>query len=439
MGLVVTTGRIGATTARLALFPARVVARSPFAGPFRSRAEGLAETGRSAEPAARRRLETMAEEVLATPEAEQVADGVLGGQLPEALARSLIEHRVVERVVAEALASAELEGEAVLVRETERTEQLVAQVLASPTLERLLADALESRLTLDLTDKMVRSPAFRSALTQILSSPELRAALKGQSMSLAEEMAAGLRRRLFRLDDAVERGPRRWFRKPPRSQVAPGGGGQPPVRYGGIATRGLALAVDAALATMIFLTGTAVPGLVVSLVWNPGRPRWSGRSLASRGARRGRLLRGVLSTAGQTLQDADDAPARRRWFLFRTGSRRSLRLLGLGLAILLLLTGFLPVLVDDRRRACRTPGRHRRRPRRGFACRRRRPTDAPRTAGFGPGGAAIRRLKVVGSARARGGFDIALVRSCASFNGSSSPSRAQAGTTSGRRAHPRSG
>ena len=351
VGFVVTTGRIGATTARLALFPARVMARSPFAGPFRSRAEGLAETGRSAELAARRRLETMAEDVLATPEAEQVADGVLGGQLPEALARSLIEHRVVERVVAEALASAELEGEPVSVSETERTEQLVAQVLTSPTLERVLADALESRLTLDLTDKMVRSPAFRRALTQVLSSPELRAALKGQSMSLAEETAAGLRRRLFALDDAIERRPRRWFRRTPRSQAAPSG--QSPVRYGGIATRGLALAFDAALATIIFLTGTAVVGFVLSLVWNPRPASLVGSFIGVAGLLvEAAYFTGFWSTAGQTpgmrmmhlrVVDGSGSPP---------GLGRSVvRLVGLGLAILLLFTGFLPVLFDDRRRA----------------------------------------------------------------------------------------
>ena len=59
------------------------------------------------------------EDVLAAPEAEQVVDGVLAGALPEAVARSLIEHRVVERVVVEALASAELEGELVSVREAD--------------------------------------------------------------------------------------------------------------------------------------------------------------------------------------------------------------------------------------------------------------------------------------------------------------------------------
>jgi hypothetical protein len=107
MGLAVRTGRIGANTGRIMLVPVPVVGRSPIAAPFRGRVEGLAETGRSAGIDARRRLETVAGDVLATPEAEQVVDGVLAGALPEAVARSLLEHRVVERVVVEALASAD--------------------------------------------------------------------------------------------------------------------------------------------------------------------------------------------------------------------------------------------------------------------------------------------------------------------------------------------
>jgi uncharacterized RDD family membrane protein YckC len=351
LGLVVTTGRIGARTGRLALLPARVLARSPLARPLRGQAESLAETGRSAEVDARRRVESVAEDVLAAPEAGHVVDGVLAGALPEAVARSLIEHRVVERIVTEVLTSAEPGGELVSARETERTERLVAQVLDSPALERVLADAIESRLTLDLTDRMVRSPAFRHALTQVLSSPELRAALKGQSMSFAEELVAGLSQRLRKLDGAIERSPRRWFRRAPRPQVVPGGSVRLP--YAGLATRGVALAVDAALVTLIFLTGTAVIGLVVSLVWNPRPASVVGTVIAVAGLLvEVAYFTGFWSTAGQTpgmrllhlrvVDGAGSAP----------GLGRSLvRLLGLTLAILLLFTGFLPVLVDDRRRA----------------------------------------------------------------------------------------
>lgn len=353
MGLAVRTGRIGATTGRLVLVPVRAVGRSPIAASFRGRADGLAETGRSAGIDARRRLETVAVEVLATPEAEQVVDGVLAGALPEAIARSLVEHRVIERVVIEALASADLEAAVVSARETERTERVVAQVLASPALERALADALESQLTLDFTDRLVHSPAFKLALTNVLSSPEVRAALTGQSKSLAEEMAIGLRHRVYRLDDTAERDPRRWFHRPSRTQVGAAGGASP-VPYGGFATRGVALTVDAALAAVISLTGTAVVGLVGSLVWHP---QWPASLVAVLIAVAGLLVNvvyfaGFWSTAGQTpgmrlmhlrVVDPSGSPP---------GLGRSLvRLVGLALAILFLFTGFLPALVDDRRRA----------------------------------------------------------------------------------------
>jgi uncharacterized RDD family membrane protein YckC len=197
----------------------------------------------------------------------------------------------------------------------------------------------------------VRSPAFTLALTHIMSSSEVRAALKGQSVSLVEEVAAGLRARLRRLDDAIERGPRRLFRRTPRPQGAVGG--VPAVPYAGIATRGLALAFDAALAALIFLTATAVVGFVASLVWNPRPASIVGSGIGAAGLLfEAAYFAGFWSTAGQT-------PGMRMMHLRvvdRSGSalglgRSLLRLVGLGLAILLLFTGFLPALVDDRRRA----------------------------------------------------------------------------------------
>ena len=343
IGLAVRTGRIGATTGRFVLAPARVVGRSPIAAPFRGRTEGLAETGRSAGVDARRRLEMVAELALATPEAEQIVDGVLAGTLPEAIARSLVEHRVIERVVVEVLASAELEAKDLSARESERTERVVAQVLASPAIERALAEALESQLTLEFTERLLHSPAFRLALTNVLSSPEVRAAFTRQSKSLAEETATGLRHRVHRLDDTAERGPRRWFHRPPRAEVAFNRKGEM-----------LAYTVDAALAAMIFLTGSAVVGLVGSLIWHP---HWPASLVAVLLALAGLLVNvlyfaGFWSTAGQTpgmrvmhlrVVDPSGSPP---------GLGRALvRLVGLALAILLLFTGFLPVLVDDRRRA----------------------------------------------------------------------------------------
>jgi uncharacterized RDD family membrane protein YckC len=353
IGLAVKTGRIGITTGRLALVPARAVGRSPIAAPFRGRAEGLADVGRSAGTDARRRLERAAEGVLATPEAEQVVDGVLAGALPEAIARSLVEHRVIERVVIEALASAELEAVVVSGSESDPTERVVEQVLASPALERALADALESQFTVEFTERLVRSPAFRLALLNVLSSTEVRTALTGQSKSLAEEMATALRGRVSRLDDIAERGARRSLHRPARADIE-AAGRVPPAAYGGFATRGVALTVDAALAAMIFLTGTAVVGLVGSLIVHP---HWAASLVAGLLAVAGGLVNvlyfaGFWSTAGQT-------PGMRVMHLRVAGpsgappgfGRSLVRFAALALSILLLFTGFLPALVDDRRRA----------------------------------------------------------------------------------------
>ena len=164
-------------------------------------------------------------------------------------------------------------------------------------------------------------------------------------------MAEALRARLRRLDDAIERGPRRWFGRSPRPQL--GSSGTPSVPYAGIATRGLALAVDAALVALVFLTVTAVVGFVVSLVWNPRPASIVGSGIGGAGLLfEAAYFAGFWSTAGQTpgmrlmqLRVVDGSGS-------VPGLGRSLvRVLGLGLAILLLFTGFLPVLVDDRRRA----------------------------------------------------------------------------------------
>jgi uncharacterized RDD family membrane protein YckC len=188
-------------------------------------------------------------------------------------------------------------------------------------------------------------------LEQAISSPAVRAALARQTQSLGQQTAAGLRRRAVRVDDAAERAPRRWLRKPPRPH---GTAGEPhPVAQAGIATRGIGLAIDALLAQLVFLTIAATLGLIGSLVGGP-----DSNSLIGAIAAAGWLL--VVCTyfltfwtgAGQTpgmrlmrlrLVDSSGAPP---------GFWRSVvRLVGLGVAIAIVFLGFLPVLFDDRRRA----------------------------------------------------------------------------------------
>jgi uncharacterized RDD family membrane protein YckC len=123
--------------------------------------------------------------------------------------------------------------------------------------------------------------------------------------------------------------------------------------YGGIATRGIALAIDAAIANGLFLVGAALLGLVASLVGDL-HPRWLVTVLAAIGwsVTVGGYFVLFWTATGQT-------PGMRMMHL-RVVTHRGepvhfvralIRLGGLVLAIIPLFAGFLPVLVDSRRRA----------------------------------------------------------------------------------------
>jgi uncharacterized RDD family membrane protein YckC len=125
-----------------------------------------------------------------------------------------------------------------------------------------------------------------------------------------------------------------------------------PVRYAGIATRAVALAADAAIAHVIVFAGGAVLALVGSLVADVKLDTLA-RILAA-GAWTATVATYFVvfwATAGQT-------PAMRAMRLrvldaeghHPSLARSALRVVGLALAIIPLGAGFLPVLVDDRRR-----------------------------------------------------------------------------------------
>jgi uncharacterized RDD family membrane protein YckC len=302
VGLAVTVTRAGVTAGRTMLWPVRAVEGLPF---VRGRVNELAETGRDAEVESRRRLEGVAESLLATPEAERALDSVLAGPLPESMGRSIIQHQVVERVA----------------RET-----------------------LDDRQTSRIVESIVASPEFEAALHRVLSSPALRDALTQQTTSFADEIVAGLSRRAYRADAAAERKPRSWLHRQPAAVSTP---------FGGLASRGAAFAIDLLAVAAIFAIGSALIGLASSAVGG-FRPQWLAVTIA---AVSGLLLEiayfaGFWSLAGQT-------PGMRLLRLRVTGpgggppgfARALLRLVGTWLAIVPLGLGLLPMLVDDRRRA----------------------------------------------------------------------------------------
>jgi uncharacterized RDD family membrane protein YckC len=276
---------------RAAFFPARAAARA-WRGP----------------------IEDAVDEVLSAPEIARVLDRALAGSLPEELARSLVRHRVLERIMAELAESGEL--------------------------ERLVNAALGSPNTLELTDRVLASDETQRALRHVASSPELRDAIARQTTGLAEEVVRGARGAGIRLDARAEalvhRGPAR-----------------EPTIYGGVVTRAIALATDAALTIVIFMSLVGVAALVSSLVGGL-RPAWLAGVLLSSGWLVVVATYFVLfwSTAGQTpgmrllrirVRSRSDRAA-------PTVSRSVVRFVGLLLAIVPLFAGFIPVLFSKERR-----------------------------------------------------------------------------------------
>jgi uncharacterized RDD family membrane protein YckC len=266
---------------------------------------------RVAAHALRGQLETAAEDVLAAPEVARLLDRALSGPLPEEFVQSLVRHRVVERAVQE-------------LAETGELDRLLDRMLASPR-------------SLEFFDRVLASEEMRRALERALSGPELRAALASQSAGLAEQVADGLRHAVGRLDQRLGR---------PSAAT--------PEALAGVASRGVALVIDAVLVA----AGTLILGVGAEFVaWLASglRPHWLAGMLAG-------IVTWVVvavyftvfwSTTGQTpgmramrVRVHTDRPDRHL-----TPERALLRTFGLVLAIVPCFLGFVPALFDRRRRA----------------------------------------------------------------------------------------
>ena len=273
-----------------------------------------------------------------TSEAERAIDAAFAGPLPEAIGRSLIEHHVVERVAEGMVETAVEEG-----FDADRVKQLVDRVRQSPELQAWVAGDEGRQLTSTLTRQLVESAAFKQALKDVLSSPEVRAALTSQAAGFGDEFAEAVRRRSRVADEGAEARVRRLLRRPLDGQS---------VRFGGFASRALGLVVDAALAELGFLVVGAAIALVAALAgglhsgWLAGALAGAGWLIAA-----AIYFAAFWSTTGQT-------PGMRLMHLRvvtsagvpPSASRSLVRFVGLILAIIPLFAGFLPVLFDSQRR-----------------------------------------------------------------------------------------
>jgi len=258
---------------------------------------------------------------------ERAIDSVLSGPLPEAVARSLLEHQVIERIVAEVLQSDAADEKQLAAR--------IDEILRRPDVAQLVEG---------MTGMVVRSPAFREAVMGIVADPAFRHALTQQAAGFSGELGTALRARAASADETLETAAHRLVRRPPGEQTA---------AYGGFATRALALIVDAALAQLAFIVLVASVALVASLV-GAGRDGPVVGALLAGGWLVVETVYFVVfwSATGQT-------PGMRlthvrvvdKYLLPPSVARSVLRVIGLYLAIIPLFAGFLPALLDKRRRA----------------------------------------------------------------------------------------
>jgi uncharacterized RDD family membrane protein YckC len=275
--------RFGAA-GRLAFFPARVAAR-----------------------ASRGPIESAAGEHL-VPELSRLIDRALAQSLPEDLVRSLVEHRVPERVAAELARTGEL--------------------------DRLVGEALASPKTTELVDRLVQSEEMRRAIHEIAASPEVRDAVARQTVGFAEELVSEVRRWARGLDARLD-----------RRHAATGA-------YTGLATRGIAFTVDLLLVLVVYTLISGFVALITSVVGNL-RPAWLVGTLLGLGwgIVAGAYFVFFWSAAGRTpgmhllrvrVRDASARPP--------SVGRAIVRVLGTWVAIIPLFAGYLPVLFDRRRR-----------------------------------------------------------------------------------------
>jgi uncharacterized RDD family membrane protein YckC len=331
--------------------PLRVAAHLPIVASVLDRTgTSLAAEGRAARVQALGRLEAVAGQALSSPEVARAVDNALAGPLPETVVRSLVERHVVQRVVEQIFERADVETAIAAALDRAETQRLVQETLSSPGFEKLASHASDSLLASALPEHVIESPEMQQLVEEIATSPAIRAALVRSTETLGTEVSAGPSPSHGEPRQPGERKVQGWL--PGRAKLQRD---EPAAldEYGGLGARGIAFAADLGICTVAFLVGAAVAWLISSIAGGLG-PGW---------------LRGLLAGSGWAIVVAcylvlfwtvtGQTPGM-RFMQLRVTDRRGaplgvarslLRLVGLVLAILPCLAGFLPVLVDHRRRA----------------------------------------------------------------------------------------
>ena len=255
-------------------------------------------------------LDAALDAALRSPEVEQAIDRALAGPLPEAVARSIVRHRVVERVAEEIVRSGEL--------------------------DRMIDQALASQRALDVAERVAVSPPAQRAVSAVLADPHVTEAIAQRTHGLVDDVIDVVRTASRRVDARLGRHP---------ADV-------PGVGFAGAATRGLALVADLAVTAAIYTSAIGVAALLGALVGGL-RPAWLVTAVLTAGwtVLAGSYFVLFWTAAGQTPGMRLMGIAVQRPNGTGLGVARSLvRFAGVLVSIIPAFAGFLPVLIDRRRR-----------------------------------------------------------------------------------------
>ena len=255
--------------------------------------------------------------------------------------------RAVQTAAEEAMVAA-VESEAVeraLVRVLKGpvVEEAVNGALESETVKQALIDAIDSDMVDEVWLRFLASDETQRLVERIAEAPEIRDAIRAQSVGFIEDIGHTIGDASRRLDDGLERVVRGILRRPQRPA---------PTQCVGAVTRALAIGLDILIVNLVFSGIAAIAALIASAF--TGGNGVSGLAVVF-GTTAWLVLGSVYlvgfwSLAGQTLG--------MRFLGIRLGvegkglsGRRSIRrLVGLGLSVLTLGIGFLGILFDERRR-----------------------------------------------------------------------------------------
>ena len=187
----------------------------------------LANDGAYVRVRLRSRLESVVLELLSAPELERAVDRVIAGTLPDAIVRSLLEHHVVER-----LAEPRVDLDAAVARRDPRPPSAWSPRSSPARADRCWCRPPTARCS---------GPELQRVIEHVAASPEVRAR--------ADQAEHDAWPRSWPRACAPRRDPRRRRRTHGPRMVATAAPSR--LATAGIATRGIALAIDAAIANLI--------------------------------------------------------------------------------------------------------------------------------------------------------------------------------------------